>query len=177
MTLAITELELTPGLWTPHGAILCVDCHGWKWPNGITIDPVRFRKQPLDPNMDTAIAVCDKCGKSIWMDYKVAWEQKIVLALKDRGLGVARMDQTGGMCSAAGLYLDGDEDGGCKYVWITESEDPDRPHGDPTFIVGFYHEENPYGDDVEGEYGDDVPLAFNAAIALVEKIVKEGGVT
>lgn len=174
MTLAIVELELTPGLWTPHAQILCVGCHGGLWPNGTHLDAKRFRKQPLDPNMDSAIAVCDECGKSIWMDYKVAWEQRIVLALKDKGLD-ADMSQTGGMCSAATLLLDGDEDGGQKYVMITESEDNERPLNDPTFVVGYYHEKNPYGDDVEGEYGDDVPLPLAEAVALVEKIAKEGG--
>jgi hypothetical protein len=173
MTVAITELELTPGIWTPWAQILCFECHGDKAMQ-TKLNPERFKEQPLDDEMDSAIAVCDKCGKSIWMDYKVAWEQKVVLALREKGFEKAGMDQTGGMCSAANVPLTSDEDGGHKYVLITESEDPDQPHGDPTFMVGYYHERNPYGDDVEGEYGDDVPLAFDDTIALVERIAKAG---
>jgi hypothetical protein len=172
--MTIEELHLTPGIWTPWAQILCFDCHGNKAMQ-TTLNPERFKEQPLDPKMDSAIAVCDKCGKDVWMDYKIAWEQKLVATLRDRGHKNAAMDQTGGMCSAVNLPLDSDEDGGHKYVMITELEDPNRPHGDPTFIVGFYHEENPYGDDVEGEYGDDIPLTFDGTIEVVEKIVKEGG--
>jgi hypothetical protein len=173
MTLTIEELRLTPGIWTPWAQILCFECHGDRALQ-TTLDPERFKEQPLDDKMDSAIAVCDECGKDVWMVYKIAWEQKIVAALKEKG-HKAVMEQTGGMCSAAGMYLTSDEDGGQKYVWITESEDTDRPHDDPTFVVGYYHIENPYGDDVEGEYGDDVALPFDEAIALIEKIVKEGG--
>ena len=39
------------------------------------------------------------------------------------------MSQTGGMCSAAELLLDSDEDGGHKYVMITWSEDTRRERG------------------------------------------------
>lgn len=169
--LTITELELTPGIWTPGAAILCFDCHG---PTAMrtTLDPERFAEQPLDPEMDSAIAVCDKCGKQIWMDCKIAWEQKIVAALREKGFEKAGMDQTGGMCSAAGLYLDSDEDGGQKYIWITESDDCERPHDDPTFYVGYFHCENPYGDDAEGE--DYEVLPFDEAVAYVEKLAKAG---
>lgn len=179
MTLTITELELTPGIWTPHASILCLVCHNkrhggtWGFGSNTPIDEERFEPVPLDDDCnDTTIAKCDECGKDIWMVYKIAWEQKIVAALKEKGLD-AHMSQTGGMCSAAELILDGDEDGGQKYVWITESEDVDRPHNDPTFMVGFYHCENPYGDDAEGEDYEILPL--NEAVALVEKIVKAGG--
>jgi len=180
MTLTITELELTPGIWTPHAAILCLVCHNKAF--GGTVDPRthidieddRFDPVPLpdDDCNNTDIAICDDCGKHVWMVYKIAWEQRIVKALKEKGYDKAGMDQTGGMCSAAGLYLDSDEDGGQKNVWITESEDVDRPHDDPTFYVGYYHYENPYGDDVEGE--DCGICTFDETIALVEKIVKAG---
>lgn len=173
MTLTITELELTPGIWTPGGQILCVECHGPNWAfSGDPLDMERYKEQPLDDAADSAIALCDECGKSVWMVYKIAWEQKIVHALRSRGFEKAGMDQTGGMCSAAGLYLDGDEDGGQKYIWITESEDTDRPHDAPTFLVGWFHYENPYGDDAEGE--DYEVLPFDEAVDYVEKLAKAG---
>ncbi len=177
---SIVELELTPGIWTPHGRILCVVCHGKLYGGTLDsrsnepIDDDRFEPVPLDDDdcNNTDIAVCDECGKDVWMVYKIAWEQKIVAALKEKGHD-AHMSQTGGMCSAAELILDSDEDGGQKYVWITESEDVGRPHNDPTFMVGYYHCENPYGDDAEGE--DYSVLPFAEAVALAETIMKEGG--
>jgi hypothetical protein len=174
--LTITELELTPGVWTPAAQILCIPCYkksGRVWAMGAKeeLDDERFKEQPLDDAMDSTVAECSECGKDIWMPYKISWEQKIVAALKEKGFD-ARMEQTGGMCSAAALYLPGDEDGGQKYVWITESEDCDQPHNAPSFIVGFYHIENPYGDDIEGDY--ETCASFSEAVALVEKIVKEG---
>lgn len=168
---SIIELELPVGIWTPHAAILCIDCHGDAFRSGKKLDAELFKKQPVDQNSDDEIAVCDGCGKDIWMDGKVAKEQRIVRALKGKGLD-ARMQQTGGMCSAAEIILDSDEDGGQKYVWITWSEDTRREPNDPTFMVGFYHCENPYGDDAEGE--DYSILPFDEAVALAEKIVKEG---
>ena len=169
---SITELELPIGIWTPWAQILCAECHGDEGLSGRKLDMRQFEKQPLDPNGWHEIAICDDCGKSIWMDFKIAWEQKIVRALKEKGHDTAAMSQTGGMCSAADLVLGSDEDGGQKNVWITESEDTERPRHDPTFFVGYYHIENPYGDDVEGEYSD--ALTFDEAITLVEKTVKEG---
>jgi hypothetical protein len=175
--LTITELELTPGIWTPQAQIRCVVCHmadtdgRWSRSHDELIDDERFKEQPLDDSMDSDVAVCDECGKAIWMNYKIAREQKVVAALKERGIK-ATMDQTGGMCSAASVYLDSDEDGGQKHIMVTESEDVDRPHDDPTFVVGYYHYENPYGDDVEGEDYSILPL--NEAVDLVAKIVKEG---
>jgi hypothetical protein len=175
--LTITELELTPGIWTPQAKIHCVVCHmaqtdgRWSRDHDGLINDERFKEQPLDDAMDSTVGVCDECGKSIWMPYKIAWEQKVVAALKKKGHHDARMEQTGGMCSAAGLYLPGDEDGGQKYVWVTESEE-DTGHDTPTFLVGYYHIENPYGDDAEGE--DCVTCTFDEAVALTEKIAKEG---
>jgi hypothetical protein len=176
--LTITELELTPGLWRPDATISCFECHCkqmggpvWGWGTPPPMDPERFKEQPLDDAMDSAIGHCNECGKAIWMPYKISWEQKVVAALKERGIK-AVMDQTGGMCSAASVYLDSDEGGGQKHIMITESEDVDRPHDDPTFVVGYYHYENPYGDDVEGEDYSILPL--NEAVDLVAKIVKEG---
>ena len=175
MTLTITELELTPGIWTPHGAILCVVCHkklfggSWGFGSETLIDEERFGPFPLpdDDCNNTDIAVCDECGKDVWMVYKIAWEQKIVAALKEKGID-ATMDQTGGMCSAASVYLQSDE----KHVMITESEDTVRPHNFPTFCVSYFHYENPYGDDAEGE--DYEILSFDKAVAYAEKIVKAG---
>lgn len=175
--LTITELELTPGIWTPHAQVICVVCHmakndgRWGLGNDELIDDERFKEQPLDDSMDSDVACCDDCGKAIWMPYKIAWEQKVVTALKGRGLD-ARMSQTGGMCSAAELALPGDEDGGYKYVWITESEDVDTPHDAPTFMVGFYHERQDGDRDSDG--GEYTILPFAEAVALVEKIYKEG---
>ena len=176
-SLTITELELTPGIWTPHAAILCLVCHkklfGGKWGFGsdTDIEDERFEPVPLDDEMDSAIAICDQCGKHVWMDYKIAWEQKVVHALLAKG-HKATMDQTGGMCSAASLYLDSDEDGGQKHILITESDDGDTPHNEPMFVVGYYHYENPYGDDAEGE--DYEVLPFDEAVAYAVKIAKEG---
>jgi hypothetical protein len=165
--LTIIELELTPAIWTPQAQILCAICHnkghGGTWGFG-------SEEQPLDDAMDQTVGFCDECGKFIWMPYKMAWEQKIVHALKEKGLD-ARMAQTGGMCSAAELFLLGDEDGGHKYVWITESEDVDTPHDAPTFMVGFYHEQKDGEWDSDSEY---TILPFDEAIALVQKIYKEG---
>jgi hypothetical protein len=173
--LTITELELTPGVWTPGAQILCIPCYkksGRVWATGAKeeLDDERFKEQPLDDAMDSTIAHCGECGKDVWMPYKISWEQKIVAALREKGFD-ARMEQTGGMCSAAALYLPGDEDGGQKYIWITESEE-DTGHDSPTFLVGFYHIENPYGEDAEGE--DYSVCTFAEAVALAEKIYKEG---
>lgn len=175
--LAITELELTPGIWTPHAAILCLVCHkkafGGKWGFGsvVDIEDDRFEPVPLDDEMDSTVAHCDECGKAIWMNYTIAWEQRAVAALKEKGYVNAHMSQTGGMCSAAELLLDSDEDGGCKFIWITESEDVDRPHNDPTFLVGFYTND---GHDNEEMEGAEDPLTLDEAVAKAEAIWKAG---
>ena len=175
--LAITELQLPRGIWTPHAAVLCFECHG---PNAGAnrLDAERYEPHTIDEEqergwLDPWDAVCDQCGKTIWMDYKIAWEQKVVAALKEKGHKKAAMDQTGGMCSAAGLYLDSDEDGGQKHIMITECDDGVEDPNNPLFFVSFFHYKNPYGDDAEGE--DYATCTFDEAVALVEKIAKEGG--
>jgi len=171
MTLTIEELQLTTGIWTPHAAVLCPTCHG-AYRGG---SPQCYEKHDIDTEkeigyVDPWDATCDKCGKTIWMDYKIAWEQRIVKALQERGIDRAGMEQTGGMCSAAGVYLLADEDGGDKHVWITEAE-ADGP--EPSFYIGFYHFFNG-GEGDEETYKDD-PVSFNEAVELCERIVKEGG--
>jgi hypothetical protein len=171
--MTIEELQLTTGIWTPHAAILCPTCHGaYRGGSPKCYEPHCIDVEKEIGYVDPWDAVCDKCGKTIWMDYKIAWEQRIVAALKERGFEKAGMDQTGGMCSAAGLPLDGDEDGGYKHVWITECDDVVEDANKPLFFVGFYHTENPYGEDVEGE--DYETCTFDKAVALVEKIAKLG---
>jgi len=176
MTLAITELELTPGLWRPDAKVICFDCHcedmngpvrGWGREGNF--DAANYAERPLAEDSWEDVAVCDVCGKSIWMDVKIALEQKIVNALKDLDFVNVGMQQTGGMCSAAELWLESDEDGGMKYVWIVWDEE-DR--NDPKFAVGFFHIENPYGDDWEGEDGEVLP--FTEAVDYAEKLYKAG---
>jgi uncharacterized protein (DUF779 family) len=172
--MTIEELQLTTGIWTPHAAVLCFHCHG-AYRGG---SPQCYEDHNIDTEkeigyVDPWDAVCDKCGKTIWMDYKIAWEQRIAKALQQRGHEKAGMDQTGGMCSAAGLYLDGDEDGGQKHIMITECDDTVEDPNNPLFYIGFYH----YFKHADGDYEEfkEKAVSFTEAIELCERIVKEGG--
>ena len=110
---------LPPGLWTPFAQILCWPCHGYdvrQCGQTKVYSPDLPQLQPREIGDYEAVAVCDKCGTKIWLDEDVAREQEAVLALRKAGYE-ASMQQTGGMCSAAGvLFKDG------RYVFITAEE-------------------------------------------------------
>jgi hypothetical protein len=131
------------GVWTPWAEILCFACHGPTWnvsgepvPDYETVCSPRPAKEEY-PGIWEKAGECDRCGKPVWLSEDIAAEQAVVLAIRAMDIpGVtAAMQQTGGMCSAAGAYFGG------KMVLATVDEE------DPTmYLVGLYEGEEEMDD-------------------------------
>lgn len=133
------------GLWTPVAEIICFECHGTTWGSrgsgaGDPIKDFENLCQPRDAEEYESAGLCDRCEKAIWLPEDIAGEQKVVAAIRALKIdGVtAAMQQTGGMCSAAGAFFGG------KIVYITNSEDADESNGG--LLLGLYANEDALGD-------------------------------
>lgn len=153
------ETEMLPtGVWTPWAEIRCIDCVDTSHPmwkgDAVSIAEVR-------PAEDwEGAAICDKCGARIWVSSEIAAEQRIVKALVKVGIP-ARMQQTGGMCSACEVWK-ADES---AYIMATEVGEGEVIG--PVYCVGLYHGDPDIGYD-DGEYFD--ALTLDQAVAKISEL-------
>ena len=154
----VQEKELPTGVWTPWAEIKCVECVDTShpmWKGDVdAIREVRPREQ------FEAAAVCDKCGAEIWVAEEIAHEQRLTKALVKNGIP-ARMQQTGGMCSAVEVW-NSDE---TAYAMATEVGEGETVG--PVYCVGLYRGDMENGFD-DGEYWD--ALTFEGAQERIAKI-------
>jgi len=152
------EEMLATGVWTPWAQIQCVECvdtSNSMWRGDVAaIAEVRPREDW------EAAGICDECGARIWISEEIAAEQRLVKELVKLDIP-ARMQQTGGMCSAAEVWK-ADES---AYIMATEMGEGDTVG--PVYCVGLYHgdPENGYDD---YEYFE--PLAFDQAISKISEL-------
>ena len=170
---------LTTGLWRPNATVVCFQCHTeemgdtFGWGTSKPVDPEKFvERERSEYELE---AVCQVCGKKIWMDEKVALEQKVVLALKEKGkYGTSIfMQQTGGMCSAAEVMfptVHKDNTNDYEFLWVTYAEE-DGDDGEPLFYCGAYLTT----EDGEGDIEDyvDHALTFDEVMAWVDEQWRE----
>jgi hypothetical protein len=121
-TLHEISRKARPGIWTPWAEVLCVICHGTKFPSGeLSVDKLNEMMTPTYIEKDCGMTSCGKCGVAIQLDDQIAEEHNIVIRLKELGFD-ANMEQTGGMNSAASVYLDNgktyDPEGDLQNPWI-----------------------------------------------------------
>lgn len=93
-----------PGLWCPWAEILCYPCHGSESNRGEPMRDYDLNCQPREASDGEAKATCDRCERAVWLHQDIAAEQQVVFALRAAGIKSAGMQQTGGMCSAAGCH-------------------------------------------------------------------------
>jgi len=173
----MTDKMLSQGLWRPDAKVLCVHCHIKQCGNTYGFSD---RLKPIDMDLYKKRvcgeyeleAACQTCGTPIWMMEKVALEQRVVLALIEKGCLplTAHMQQTGGMCSAAEVMFpgrDGDGDGDYEYLWVTYAEND----GDPLYYCGWYRTTEDGSGDQE-EYVDE-PMTFEGVLTWVDEQFQE----
>jgi hypothetical protein len=134
MTTRTTTVPLVEGIWTPWAAVLCGACHETHKPEyGPTVTLA-----PTTLGTHDALTTCDSCRRPIALDCVVAGEHNLMLALH-RAEVPARMDQTGGMCSAVSVALgpqcDDGSDGDCLLIVDDETTEASDP---PAFAIGYY---------------------------------------
>ncbi|HEY3363877.1 MAG TPA: hypothetical protein VGK74_02340 [Symbiobacteriaceae bacterium] len=149
-----------PGIWTPQAEVLCARC-------AKTVNPseyARFRPeflavadQPIEAlESDEVATTCDKCGRLVAVDEKVGHEHNLIPLLKAEGLD-ARMEQTGGGCSAVIIPV---PDGGTLQITLVEEDLPEL-----RFIVGRFDGNDEFvEDDYEG-------LNVNATVRRASELV------
>lgn len=146
----MSSRKLLPGIWTPWAELLCYSCHGPETRRGNRIQGFEALCQPREAKEREAQGTCDKCQASIWLEEDLAAEQSVIVALKglhlDDALSVG-MQQTGGMCSAAGCIFKGGGFIGGRFILVTMDEEEEA-----SFIAGLYSsKDDAYG----GEAIDD----------------------
>jgi hypothetical protein len=166
---------LTTGLWRPDAKVICFQCHteemgdSFGWGTSKPVDPSAFvERERGEYELE---AVCQVCGKKIWMMEKVALEQKVVIALKESGkCGTSIwMQQTGGMCSAAEVMFPTfhkDSTSDYEFMWITFSEEFNEKE-EPLFYCGLYHTTGDGSGDTE-EWVDHA-VTFDEVLAWVDE--------
>lgn len=171
---------LTQGLWRPDAKVICIECHMEQCGNDYGFmsrqKPIDHDKhQPREQGEYELVAQCQVCKKKIWMDEKVALEQKIVLALKEKdkyGNGI-HMQQTGGMCSAAEVMFPSvhkDNTNDYEFMWITFSEEFNEDE-EPLFYCGLYLTTEDGSGDTE-DYVDHA-MTFEEVLAWVDEQWRE----
>lgn len=154
-------LKLSEGIWTPWAQVLCADCMR-PTPRFIgDLEKIGRPREIRDEDWELQ-GWCDECGKEVWIDNKIACEQRMVRALKKHGIP-ARMEQTGGMCSAAEVWSPDDK----MYMMITPDEASMTIDGDH-WCVGVYDSD---GEWLENKGVEDVSFAL--AVARVRRIYYE----
>jgi hypothetical protein len=118
------------GVWTPWAQVICLNCHGRGEGYTRLRDEAWARRDEeiTTPGDGCALTTCDQCGRDISVDATVATEHELAKRFKAMDLN-ASMQQTGGMCSAAAIWLGNNND---DYLLFT--------HGDcgSRWNVGFY---------------------------------------
>lgn len=162
-------MNLYEGVWTPNARVLCMICHGPLF--GVrALLPIEHehRCRPLDATPDgCAVTRCDLCTRRVALTSQIAHEHELVLALREAfapgqtygsSVSAVRMEQTGGMCSAAAVYF-----ADWRYVFVTEREDA------PGFNLGLYASR----DDEEGRNVGAYDTAAAVTTAIVELLTKK----
>ena len=93
MSKVIVQETLRPGVWTQWAELLCNECatvvgHGYK--------------QRIEGG---SLGYCDHCGCRISLTEELQSEQALVRHAKVTGFPLSQMNQTGGMCHAAEIYV------------------------------------------------------------------------
>lgn len=135
------------GVWTPRAVVLCVECHGPKFPsNTFDTDSDKWKSliglNVFDKENNT-VTTCDRCNDPLQIENSVGLEHKLAKELRAAGIK-AEMWQTGGMNSACGIDKvrpSGKEDTEGLYYLITYDFD-----GDGMFWLCGYDEECNYID-------------------------------
>lgn len=94
--------EAKEGVWTPHGIVTCVICHGPEFPHKtfeVDSEEWEYFKHPSELREGKAVTLCHYCKDEIQVYETVAREHNMVLRLQQAGVD-ATMAQTGGMNSA-----------------------------------------------------------------------------
>ena len=151
-------MKQKPGIWCPWAEILCAPCHGPETNLGNLLSNFEDRCLPREKTEQEGSGTCDRCGEGVWVHRDIALEQSVVKAVRDlcHPRLNAAMNQTGGMCSAAGIALPKG-----RYVLVTADELTakeleEEPGG---FSIGLYDEE---------EAGD--PLEYTQCKSIAEVI-------
>ena len=152
------QKELPTGVWTPWAEIKCVECVDTSHPMWKGTVAAIAELRPADQH--EAEAICDRCGAKIWLPEEIAHEQRLVRELVKLDIP-ARMEQTGGMCSACTVWKEDES----SYVMATEVGEGEDVGA--VFCLGLYHgdEENGYDYD---EYFE--PLTFDQAVAKFSEL-------
>lgn len=168
---------LTQGLWRPDAKVICIECHMEQCGNDYGFmsktKPIDHDKHlPRERGEYELEARCQVCKKKIWMMEKVALEQKVVLALQEKGKygpGI-HMQQTGGMCSAAEIMFPTshkDNTNDYEFMWVTYAEN----EGDPLYYCGLYLTTEDGSGDTE-DYVDHA-MTFEEVLAWVDEQWRE----
>lgn len=158
------------GVWTPWAQVLCSRCH-----NALpderrrSFDEVVVADEDADVDAQAMAKAsmlatrCAECGEQIAMREDVAAEHNLVLLINEAtGVDAARMEQTGGMCSACKVHLFGWKDQHPTELFITLDEECD-PAQRPVFYVSMWAE------DANGTLGDDpCAIALHEAATMAD---------
>lgn len=86
-------MKIRSGMWTPAAGVMCTDCS-----SPVMLDAVQDGE---------AATLCDLCKQPIAVRDDVAQLHNIALELNAQGIPEAHMEQTGGMCAALALRMEG----------------------------------------------------------------------
>lgn len=110
-------MSAVAGVWTPRAEVLCGRCHGSQFPDR-TLTAAQFErwcKDVVDVDVDTGLTRCDRCDRTVVVDGSVAAYARLRDRLHDQSAAagapavVAKLEQTGGMCSALSVRRAGQE--------------------------------------------------------------------
>lgn len=129
------NLKLGQGLWTPYAKVWCAKCAK---ENRAPISDFENRGKPrhYEYGSGTIQGWCSDCGTEVWIDSKIAQEQRMVRALSAAGVP-AEMDQTGGMCSAVVVHGPHED----FYINVFGDEESMEDYG-ANWMLGLFTEED-----------------------------------
>ena len=157
-------LKLGTGVWTPWAEVLCARCLEAKGLESKVNLPVVAVVRERRSDYWELQGWCTSCGDQVWVDNKVANEQRMVNALVNHGIP-AKLQQTGGMCSAVEAWAPDDK----TYIMVTADEESKEDYGGDGWTVAVYNDEGEWlGFEAEPLLNFDD--AVNRAIALYTSI-------
>ncbi|TAL40466.1 MAG: hypothetical protein EPN91_13125 [Salinibacterium sp.] len=158
------------GVWTPQAEVLCGVCHGPKFRAGQSTERVlpdaefkRWCETAVDlDDRDSGATRCDRCKCPIVVERAVAAYARLRDALLARGGVDAKLEQTGGMCSALSVCRAGEKD---PVVFVAGLDQGEQ------YSVGLYVNEEAVYDGsatelVECDNEEDAVKAVRSALAV-----------